>query len=139
MWMFARGGGSGDKVLAARKEQGQVLIVILCAKQLPHADWLLDVQRVNAQPPAKMVCNLHHGIVRRSLHARYCAMSTFNFSGPLCLSSGDLSQLPCTARAEDCHDAKTTIEQYHRICDKSSHGSHATCRNQYVVLCRELL
>ena len=53
MWMFARGGGSGDKVLAARKEQGQVLIVILCAKQLPHADWLLDVQRVNAQPPTK--------------------------------------------------------------------------------------
>ena len=41
MWMFARGGGSGDKVLAARKEQGQVLVVILCAKQLPHADWLI--------------------------------------------------------------------------------------------------
>lgn len=115
---------SGEKVLAAREEQGRVLFVVIllrCTKQLPHADWLNDAQRVNVKPA---VVNLVFYImvsyaVRCMLITRH--MRFLGPSGPLCLSSCHLAQLSSAPRAEYRHDAEATIKQYHRVCDKSSH------------------
>lgn len=87
-----------------------------------------------------MVCRvkswiLHYDILRRSLHADDPSSAHFEISFcPLCLASCYLAQLSCASGAEDSHDAKTAIEQHHRVRNKTSHRSHAACRSQCVML-----
>lgn len=106
---------SGEKVLAAREEQGRVLIVIPydALSKLPHADWLNHAQRVNVKAAARKSFSLSIYIMVscavRCMLMIYHILPSSLFN-PLCLAGGHLAQLSRAARAEYRHDAKAAVE-----------------------------
>lgn len=126
----ARGGHLGGERIWPQLGKSRAGVISLCTKQWLHADWLDIAQRVKVALP-HLSYNLHHGIVRRSLYARDPPDTLFEpFVCPSCLASRHLAQLSCASGAEDGHDAKATVEQYHWVRNKTSHRSHTTYGNQ---------